>query len=1304
MIKLYIDNELIGLFRALCDSGAIPNLMKNNVMKYRSSKTVNINGGVNGISNEPVRIRKKVNAMIQPWFENGNEKKISAEFWVLPKSCKWAPILPNRDVTCDVIVQKLPPNIADPTFWRADHISILLGIEVWAEIMEGRSEKLSEKLVSQESMLGNLISGRIGDKEMSDLEKQSFERNVCTVSINDLDDLLKKFWSFEDLPLCVQKSPEHELVEQMYERSHYREKDGRFVVAIPMKPTVSELGSSRERAKRRFYQIEARMERDGEFKAKYIEFMREYEQLGHMVEAKNSPLPGEMVYYLAHHGVMSSEKFRVVFDGSCKTDKDISLNSAQFVGPKLQMDLIEIIMRFRRHRYAVSADIKKMYRQVKIVPEQWNLQRIFWRENRNQPLKEYCLVVVTYGLSSSSYLSVKSMQTGARAMYEQYPKAVEAIVNDFYMDDGLTGAETEEQAITLAKDMRTVLAGSQFPLCKWRSNSDNLLKELSEQATESVILTEQGPTSVLGLKWITKTDEFTYVVSCANIDDTITKRKILSRIGQLFDPAGFITPVLVKAKMLVQSIWKEQCGWDHPVPDHIKEQWIKLWETINELEKIRVPRWIRATKIAKIQLHGFADSSSFIGIKIKGSPDKKGNHSEIRAGGGGTFELFVTVRKAMGLEGAEHYFWSDSTIALQWINRPVHELKLFVANRVKRIQEVTSVQNWYHVRTTDNPADLISRGISVKEIIKNELWWHGPAWLREKQENWPKPLDFRAITMPPECNIELKVHSISVQRNDLQIGSKTPSGVKIVKLINYTNNLSKLLRITSYVMRYCKRLREKKLCKPKFIINLEQIKELVELPGQEELARALCYFVKKEQEVSYGKERKVLSEHSNSNEIEKSINCPDGSTLLALRPFMDKEQILRVGGRLGNAEIPYDMKYPIIIPNGSRLSALIIEKTHQETLHGSVQLMTQVIRRNFWIPKLRNELRAYIHKCVTCARYNKSFETQLMADLPKERINQNRAFLHTGVDYAGPLEIAERYKSRTNKRKCWIAIFVCMVTRAVHIDAVTELSSAAFIACYERFIARRGHCNRMFSDNGTAFIGANKELKIAFKHWITPDSIEHLNKKGTEWKFMVPAAPHQGGIYEAAVKSMKYHLKRILGAKCYSYEYLITFLSKIEAVLNSRPLYALSDNPTDYSALTPGHFLIQESFILPPPISAPAQTSTSLKRIFEEQSNMLNHFWKRWHNEYLAHLLPRKKWRQEREPIKVGQLVVVKDENLPPARWLLGRIIELIPSRDNLVRSVVIKTQKNNKLTRAVQKLCILPIASDEEQHTSEKQ
>lgn len=206
--------------------------------------------------------------------------------------------------------------------------------------------------------------------------------------------------------------------------------------------------------------------REPDFWNQYMEFMSKYERLGHMVEATEDPEPGFMVYYIPHHGIRSGRKFRVVFDGSCLTNKGIPLDDAQFIGPKLQRNLHEIIMRFRRHKIAISADIAKMYRQIGIVPEQWNLQRIFFRKSPSEPLKEYCLVVVTYGLASSSCLSVKCMNEGAEKYVLEFSEAVNAIKNDFYMDDCTTGMSDEEKAIKLARDIQHVLEQSGFDLTK----------------------------------------------------------------------------------------------------------------------------------------------------------------------------------------------------------------------------------------------------------------------------------------------------------------------------------------------------------------------------------------------------------------------------------------------------------------------------------------------------------------------------------------------------------------------------------------------------------------------------------------------------------------------------------------------------------------------------------------------------------------------------------------------------------------------------------------------------------------------
>lgn len=260
------------------------------------------------------------------------------------------------------------------------------------------------------------------------------KRFTHTVSLEELDKQMQRFWEFENIEMCTTETAEHRAIKELFDQSHYRDESGRHVVKIPIKPHITEIGSSRSSALKRFFMLEKKAMREPEFWQLYKQFMNEYEQLGHMMEVTKDPEPGSMVYYIPHHGLRQGAKFRVVFDGSCVTDNGISLNDAQFIGPKLQRDLHETLMRFRRHKIAVNADITKMYRQVKIDEKHWNLQRIFYRDHPSLPLKEYWLVTITYGLSSSPYLSVMCMNEGAKQLQDEFPEAVNVILNDFYMD------------------------------------------------------------------------------------------------------------------------------------------------------------------------------------------------------------------------------------------------------------------------------------------------------------------------------------------------------------------------------------------------------------------------------------------------------------------------------------------------------------------------------------------------------------------------------------------------------------------------------------------------------------------------------------------------------------------------------------------------------------------------------------------------------------------------------------------------------------------------------------------------------
>lgn len=324
-----------------------------------------------------------------------------------------------------------------------------------------------------------------------------------------------------------------------------------------------------------------------------------------------------------------------------------------------------------------------------------------------------------------------------------------------------------------------------------------------------------------------------------------------------------------------------------------------------------------------------------------------------------------------------------------------------------------------------------------------------------------------------------------------------------------------------------------------------------------------------------------------------------------------------------------------------------------------------------------------------------------MADLPADRVQPARAFYKTGFDFAGPYEVRARPGRPTTRthnhepktEKGYIAVFVCLVARAVHLEAVMGMTSEAFIAAFSRFVARRGFCAHMYSDNGTNFVGANKEMKKAIASWKSKDTQDLVQSKGTVWKFITPAAPFQGRIWEAAVKSMKHHLRRAMGTEKYSYEGLSTLLAEVEACMNSRPLVAMTDDKDDAQALTPAHFLIGEELKLPIPM-ARSEPPRDLRALWKINQYKTQSFWAQWSNDCINTLQQRNKWRTEEENVRIGQLALLKNENFPPTYWAMGRIIAVHAGHDGLVRSVTM-TIDGKPYDRPIQKLCILPTNSE---------
>lgn len=645
----------------------------------------------------------------------------------------------------------------------------------------------------------------------------------------------------------------------------------------------------------------------------------------------------------------------------------------------------------------------------------------------------------------------------------------------------------------------------------------------------------------------------------------------------------------------------------------------------------------------------------------------------------------------------------------------MYDLKLFVANRVCRIlQHITRAQT-HHVRSEDNPANLLSRGVKAESLVGNTLWWNGPKTLTEDTETWPFWCQQAAEPeVIKEIDLEVKSPATKFPNVFLTVMRKDKDGNRReVTLLEEKSSYREVCRITACVLRFCNRLynkwiearkkqgpeREwKKKDLPLLRIYsserwLSQITHEVVTEGKSyeyvrptiaECENALYYWIMSSQKEMFPDEYKKIA---------KGETLSKSSQLWALTPQMDRFGILRICGRLGNTNLAAHVKHPIILHRRSTLAKRVADESHIIMCHGGVQMCTQFLRNKYWILGIRILLRHVVSFCKECTLYRQEVTKQFMADLPAVRLQPTPAFENTGVDYAGPFKIKV---SRNVTAKAYIAVFVCMVYKTVHLEVVSDSTSEAFIAALTRFVnIRAGRVRHMHSDNAGTFIGANKELKEAAAVWRSHDVMKYLEDCSIQWHYIVPRAPHHGGIWEAAVKSTKRHLKRMSGAQLFTFEEMATLLTKISACLNSRPLTPMSNDPSDLQTLTPGHFITGQSIISPYEGFIGDQPMNRLSA-WQKIQKLQEEYWIRWSQEYITEQQSRNKWAGIYRSLRVGDLVFIKDEITPPCQWLLARVIKVFEGPDGKVRSCEVMIDHKTTYVRPVTKLCLLPMDGEE--------
>ncbi|XP_044778557.1 uncharacterized protein LOC123327126 [Drosophila simulans] len=672
----------------------------------------------------------------------------------------------------------------------------------------------------------------------------------------------------------------------------------------------------------------------------YDSVIQEYLDLGHMKEVP--PTHDSPSYHLPHHAVLKWRYFQYVF----------------------------------------SADITKMYRQIWVDPKHTPFQRILFR-NKEGDIRDFELKTVTFGVNCAPFLAIRVLQQLAENVQVPFPNASRIIQQHMYVDDVLAGANSVNEAQSSIRELQAALSASGFPLRKWTSNNKSVLKDVPAEHllhSEFLDIDAESTPKTLGIRWRAKSDKFYFVPPDIVVEPSYTKREVLSQIARLFDPAGWLAPFIIRSKMFMQEIWLQNLGWDDKLPTEMSQRWQSFLDEYSDLNQIRVPRWIWYQPEVIIEHHGFCNASQraygaaiyirvemgqkiltrLLTAKTRVAPVKTVSLPRLELCGAVLLNQMVTaILPHMPSASSDIRCWTDSTIVLAWLRKPACNWTTFVANRVAKITQATPVDCWAHVRSEQNSADLASRGVSLHELAENHLWWHGPEWLQGPRELWPAQSDTLPVTELEQRAV--KVHFV-----------KAPS----IDFLERFSKLDKALRVLVYVQRFLKRCR-----KGSFLPSSR--------PTSEEIREAERTLTSIAQRRAYGQELQHLTEKR---------PLPVSSPLVNLFPFIDQHGLLRACGRLtASKTLQYDERHPILLPYDCRLSRLIVQFTHQITLHGGSQLIVRLIRTKYWIPKIKNLVKAVVNPSKICTIYKKRLQTQLMGDFPTDRVSFSRAFTYTGT-------------------------------------------------------------------------------------------------------------------------------------------------------------------------------------------------------------------------------------------------------------------------------------------------------------------
>lgn len=1147
------------------------------------------------------------------------------------------------------------------------------------------------------SKLGWVVHGNICNGHFL-REKDEFSFFV-TQEPDSMDELVRN--SFKIDCLGIKKienlyTPEEQRALDILQETTKRVSPSKWESGLLWRNDDKNIPKSKYTAIARLKYIEKKMAKDNQFCTDYSKKISEYVTKNYAKKLTKEEIPVQnlRVWYLPHFVVTRADKpgHRLVFDAAAKTE-GISLNDLLLKGPDLLNSLLGIVFRFRQRNIAFTADIKEMFHQVNIRPEDRHAQRFLWRngEGSRDP-DEYEMIAMTFGATSSPVTAQFVMRKNAEDFKDIFPNAEKAIRENHYVDDYLDSMDTINDAVKQISSVIEVHQRGGFVIRNWASNCKEILKNIPDTHRNDNIKNlnfDKGitlPTErVLGLSWNPNDDKFSLPFKWTDedikdlIEQThVTKRQVLKTVMTIFDPLGFLCNFTIKGRILIQHIWKSKIGWDDEIDKKSTDKWKRWMIELQKIKNIQINRCYVTDiyKAQQIQLHVFCDASaqayaavayfrikfpthistSFVIAKSRVAPLKPMSipRLELQAAVLGN-RLVSTILENHDIPITCVYLWSDSQTVISWIKSNPALYKPFVAHRLAEIQENTDAKHWNWIPTNENVSDEATREDYSRDWALSTRWRDGPEFLKYEKSDWPIKDNLMTDTT------EMKKTFIGVTVETTQLKSSLPDVTRFSSWL-------KLIRTTAWIIRIIETLMKK--------LNKRGELTCSELDNAEKL------WIKSVQKDSFADEIKDL-------QIKKTISS--SSRILKLSPFLDKDNILRLKSRILNADfLDDDTKFPVILDPKHIYTKLLITHYHKKARHHGQEMVLNELRQRYWILNARQAVRSCWNDCQWCKNRRSKETLPEMAPLPRCRLTPFvRPFTITGMDYFGPMEVSIGRR----KEKRYGVLFTCMSTRAVHLEIAHSLTTDSAIMAIRRLAGRRGNPKKLFSDNGTNLRGAEKELRNALNDFDQYKIISTLSAAQIEWFFLPPLASHMAGSWERLIRSVKTSIKAILKEKSPREEVLQTIFVEAEYTVNCRPLTHVSLDYADQEALTPNHFLLGS----PNGAQIPGifDQNDLLSRKHWRQSQVLaDHFWKRWIKEYLPVLTKRTKWFVSHpRKIKVGDIVVIVDQNFGRNIWPKGMVVKLYPGTDGETRVVDVKTPIGT-YRRPLTKLQILDVSA----------